>query len=271
MARPRFSIITPVHVFNEYRQKAILRAIQSIANQTFDKSQIEHVILNDGSTLDFEVPNYPWIKLITQDHQERINATRNAMAQATGEIFCFLDSDDEYAPDYLEEVDAMFRDYPQHKMFNFGAKYIHDFTDHPDRLRDSFKPKHKKSGGHVKFGGNNIVNGTFVLHRSVYDDLGSFPQDTIEVSRWIRGINYRSQGTLVMSSPFDFSAAAQMEFPEIRTFFMVDTDQEKYKIIKELGNPWGNDYYLFYKYTRKYNSMPFDKHLYIVHQKEGVV
>jgi hypothetical protein len=61
-----------------------------------------------------------------------------------------------------------------------------------------------------------------------------------------------------------------MEFPGMRKFFFVDHDNEPDKIIKELGNPWGNDYYLFYKYTRKYHSMPIDEHLLIVHPKTGV-
>ena len=76
---------------------------------------------------------------------------------------------------------------------------------------------------------------------------------------------------LFMGTPYDFSAAAQMEFPEIRPFFMVNVDSEPNKIIKELGNPWGNDYYLFYKYTRKYHSKPIEQeYLYIVHPKTGV-
>ena len=49
------------------------------------------------------------------------------------------------------------------------------------------------------------------------------------------------------------------------TYFMVNFEDEPDKIIKELGNPWGNDFYLFYKYTRQYVSKPIDEYLYIVH------
>ena len=48
---------------------------------------------------------------------------------------------------------------------------------------------------------------------------------------------------------------------------MVDHVNEPNKIIKELGNPWGNDFYLFYKYTRKYHTLSFKEYLYIVHLK----
>ena len=70
-----------------------------------------------------------------------------------------------------------------------------------------------------------------------------------------------------MNTPYDFSAAAQIEFPELRQFFMVDHEAEPHKIIKELGNPWGQDYYLFFKYTRKYHSKAVRECLYIVNPK----
>ena len=70
-----------------------------------------------------------------------------------------------------------------------------------------------------------------------------------------------------MNTPFDFAAYAQIEFPELRQFFMVDHINEPAKIIKELGNPWGQDFYIFYKYTRKYRSIPLEEYLYIVHPK----
>jgi len=70
-----------------------------------------------------------------------------------------------------------------------------------------------------------------------------------------------------MGSPYDFAAAAQLEFPELRKHFMVDHENEPNKIIKELGNPWGQDFYLFYKYTRKFHSKPVKKYLYIVHPR----
>ena len=71
-------------------------------------------------------------------------------------------------------------------------------------------------------------------------------------------------------TPYDVAAWFQMEYPEQRKFFMVDHVNEPSKIIKEIGNPWGNDHILFYKYTRKYHSKPIDEYLYVVHLKKGV-
>jgi glycosyltransferase involved in cell wall biosynthesis len=215
-----------------------------------------------------DLPVHPWVKIINKEHQERVAAYNAGLELCSGEIICFLDSDDEYDPNYLEKVDQMFRTYPDYKMFNFGCKYAHDngsFTN-----REPFKPKELEVG-HEAFGGGKIVNGTFVFHREIYEKLGAFPPVVIKDID-CREINY-STGLrdLHLWSPYDFSAAAQMEMPEIRNFFFIDKAGHPKKVVRELGNPWGNDYYLFFKYTRKYKSKPIHgEFLYIVHTKIGV-
>jgi len=52
---------------------------------------------------------------------------------------------------------------------------------------------------------------------------------------------------------------AKEEFPE-----MADEDNELY-LVDTLGNPWGDDYYLAYKYTRKYKSKGLPLNLYLQH------
>ena len=269
--RLRFSIITAFHCWNDYREKAIQRAIKSIEKQTF--RDFEYIIVNDGSTREFKVPK--WVKVVNKVHEERVAAYNEGFKHAKGEIFCQLDSDDEYEPNYLERVDSFFRQYPAYKLFNFGCTFIH--SDGGTALRGAFKPK-KKRVGHESFGGGNIVNGTFVWHRSVYDDLGAFPPTHMRID--CSPINYNprdkngeqipGERDLYAWTPYDVSAWFQMEYPEQRKFFMVDHVNEPSKIIKEIGNPWGNDHILFYKYTRKYHSKPIDEYLYVVHLKKGV-
>lgn len=243
--------------------EGIKRAAESVEKQTF--KDFEWIVVNDGSTVEFPVPK--WAKVINKVHEERVAAFNAGLKEAKGEIFCFLDSDDEYEPNYLERVDSFFRQYKE-KIFNFGARYINQ--DGSEWLRGAFKPRRRKVG-HVTFGGGTIVNGTFAFHRDVYKDMGGFPP-TLVKDIDCSDLHY-SEGPreLSMMTPYDFSAYAQMQYPEIRKFFMVDHEAEpRWKIIKELGNPWGNDYYLFYKYTRKYHSKVIDEPLYIVHSKVGI-
>jgi hypothetical protein len=188
------------------------------------------------------------------------------MKEAQGEWFVFLDSDDELVSYYLEACDAMMVKFPESKMFNFGS--IHITGDYKAQARGPFQPA-KLDVGHVVFGGGTIVNGTYIFHRSVFEDLGGYPETDIHDIDCTE-INYPDKDgkmvrSLSMCSPWDFSAYYQVKYPEIRPFFTHDAEPKK--VIKELGNPWGNDYALFYQYTRKYHSEPIDAHLYIVHPK----
>lgn len=256
----KFSIITPCYIDTEEKKQQLLRCIESVNRQEYDHDEFEHVIVNDGSPYPTDIPKYSWIKVINQPNLQRMTAYNTGFKNATGDIFTLLDHDDEYDKHYLGAVDWMFLNNKKYKMFNFGCKYI--YKDGKTAKRDAFKPKMEKKG-HEVFGGGNIVNGTFVFKKEVYDKLGAFPEGikTINVP-WYKNTE------LFWTSPYDFSAYAQAEFPEIKPLFMLKHPDHPAGLPKELGNPYGNDYYLFYKYTRKYHSKPIDdKYLYIVHAK----
>ena len=264
MKQYTFSIITPVHISHKLRAEQLKRAIISIHMQVYPKKLIEHIIINDGSTIPFSLPNYPWLRVINQKNMQRITAYENGFKPARNEIICMLDSDDQYTGDYLEKVNKMFNDYPKYKMVNFGSIHVH--RDKKETIRDPFEPKKLKIG-HEIFGGGNIVNGTFVFKKEIYDDLGGFPPPKLKNIDCTQ-INYPAGGGMIreldMASPYDFSAWFQLKYPETRQYFMVNVDSEPNKIIKEVGNPFGQDYVLFYRYTRKYHSKPVKEYLYKV-------
>lgn len=256
---PKFSVLTPVHLWSQYRVDRFLACIQSIRNQTF--KDFEWIVIDDGSTVDFLWESIADIAIVIhKSHEERIVAYNAGIEKAQGEWICFLDSDDEYKSKALEKFNKVIEEYPKQKLFNFGSVYSH--KDGTFTFRDPFKPK-RKGKGHEIFGPGNIVNGTFIFHRSLYEDLGLYPPTNI-VDVDTSEINYGGKRDLFMGSPWDFSAQAQIEFPEIRKYFFINKEEEPGKVIRELGNPWGNDYYLFYKFTRKYNSRVIKEFLYIV-------
>lgn len=241
-----FSIITPSYIYDVKRGKDLLRCVSSVVDQSL--TDYEHIIIDqtDNSEFAFNLDKVPQVKLINQLHIERLFAVREGLEKSQGEWICFLDSDDMYLPHYLETVKDLIIQNPEYKMFNFGS--VHIQRDKSVRVRDAFKPAFKEVG-HEIFSSGTIVNGTFVFHRSLWEEMGDFPK--IE-KLW---------------NPWDFSIAAQEEFPEIKPMFIVDHPDHPNGCPKELGNPWGQDYYLFYKYTRKYHSLPVDKHLYVVYSK----
>lgn len=258
-----FSIVTPVHLWSDDRVKKFEVCAQSVRNQKF--KDFEWIVIDDGSAVDYLWNNIVDIAttIIHQPHLERINALNAGFKEVKGDWIVLLDSDDELDPEYLSTFYSYINRFPKAKMFNCGAKYIH--IDGRITERGPFKPK-KKKVGHEIFGPGNIVNGTFVFSKAILDDLGAFPPMYIENVDCSK-LNYGGVRRLAMSSPYDFSAAAQLEFPELQQFFFIDRAHDPNKAIKELGNPWGQDNYLFYKYTRKYHSISFNKNLYLVHPR----
>ncbi|HEC65897.1 MAG TPA: glycosyltransferase [bacterium] len=255
----KFSILTSVCIQHDLKEKQLNRCHRSIKSQFFD--DWEWIIVNDGG----KKPNLVESKkrfIIEQPHLERIVALNIALEKAKGEWIIFLDADDELVSWGLEAINQMIKANPKSKMFNFES--IHIGQNFGGQVRGAFKPKEEKVG-HEVFGGGNICNGTFVFHRSVLEDLGGFPE-----SGKIKDPSGK-RDFLYMSNPWDFSIAAQIEFPEIKQYFMVPKGEKKTKIAKEMGNPWGNDYYMFYKYTRKYHCKPYDIPLLIVHHEGKLV
>jgi glycosyltransferase involved in cell wall biosynthesis len=261
---PNYSIITPVHLWGDERVQMFLKTIESVRN--IKNRDFEWIIVDDGSTVPFmwEQLDRPPYKVIHQQHEERVIAYNAAFKEAKGEWIVLLDSDDELSWDIFDVLNKEIKKYPNARMFNFGCEYHH--KDGKVTRRDAFMPRWEEKG-HEKFGGGNIVNGTFIFRKSVYTQLGGYPEKLlkdVDASE----INYGPEKRdLYMGTPYDFSAAAQLEFPEIREYFMVDHEDEPQKIIKELGNPWGQDYYLFYKYTRVVHSVPLVDYLYIVNPR----
>jgi glycosyltransferase involved in cell wall biosynthesis len=187
---------------------------------------------------------------------------RKAIEASSGKWIVFLDADDELFSFSLDLMDQAIKKNKGYRLFNFESYHVS--PNFKGRVRGSFKPP-LEGDGHEVFGGGNIVNGTYIFHQELVKKYGSYPQDVEKVDT--TELNYGGVRSLRMTSPYDFSVAAQLEFPEIRPFFSVTNDDIPGKVIKELGNPWGQDYYLFYKYTRNHVSKSLDVPVYIVHEE----
>jgi len=255
----RFSIVTPVYLYDENRAELFKKSIESINQLDYDHTEFEHIIVNDGSIYPFSVPAYPHIKVINQPNLQRLTAYNTGLKEAVGDYILLLDSDDEFTPDTLSLVERAFKENPKYKMLNFGCTFIH--KDGAENNRDPFMPKALKIG-HEIFGGGNIVNGTFVFKKEIYQKLQAYPEGIKTIN-----VPWYKDTELFWTSPYDFSAYAQVEFPEIQPYFQVKHPDHPAGLPKELGNPYGNDFYLFYKYTRKYKSKPIKEYFLRVHLK----
>ncbi len=101
---PFFSVIIPAY----NRSKVIKETIGSVINQKF--TDWECIIVDDGSTdntveivreiikMDHRISYY------YQENAERSVARNNGVSKSTGRYICFLDSDDLYEADHLENL-----------------------------------------------------------------------------------------------------------------------------------------------------------------------
>ena len=102
MSKPFFSIVLPTY----NRASLLPRGIGSVIKQAF--KDWEMIIVDDGSmdnTKDVVASfNDARITYVYQENAERSVARNMGISHSSGEWICFLDSDDEYQPDHLQEL-----------------------------------------------------------------------------------------------------------------------------------------------------------------------
>jgi len=99
---PEFSVIMPV--WN--RANIFSRAMESVLIQTF--MDYEVIIINDGSDDDLDKIVKPYVsqkvKYFKIKHKGQPGARNEALSRASGRFIAYLDSDNEWYPEFLEEM-----------------------------------------------------------------------------------------------------------------------------------------------------------------------
>lgn len=90
------------------RDNSLKRAIESVLNQTY--KDIEIIVVDDNANTEWNtkvediVKQYPVVKYIQNKENKGSAATRNTGIQkSTGDFITFLDDDDEYLPEKIEQ------------------------------------------------------------------------------------------------------------------------------------------------------------------------
>ncbi|SHE35415.1 Glycosyltransferase involved in cell wall bisynthesis [Bacteroides luti] len=116
-----FSIVTPVY----NRADCILRCLNSVTNQNF--SDVEHIIVNDGSTdetleiLKIYSKNHSHVRVLNFENNKGVNAARNlAIRQCRNNYVIFLDSDDFMNYQALYIIAEKIKLYPGYLHYLFG-------------------------------------------------------------------------------------------------------------------------------------------------------
>ena len=119
----KYSIITPTY----NRADCIARCIESVIHNLSPESNIEHIIVDDGSIDDTSIiiERYACenshIKFIKLEHNKGTNAARNAAIKVASGDFCILlDSDDYFVDDAINVIDNVVNKHLEFKYFMFA-------------------------------------------------------------------------------------------------------------------------------------------------------
>jgi len=130
MDRPIVSIIIPCY----NSQKYLYRCMSSILSQSYEK--IEVISINDGSTDDtekmlleykerFMQRGYTFM-CITQKNKGVGGALNTGLKLVRGEYFTYIDPDDYYAKDYVEESVEYLRQHPKYSILRCDGYRMKD-------------------------------------------------------------------------------------------------------------------------------------------------
>ena len=166
------SISVVIPVFN--RKQLIERSINSVINQTYPPDEI--IVIDDGSidgTYDLIKKNYPQVILIHQENKG-VSAARNVgITIAKGKWIAFLDSDDEWFPEKLEEQINYLKINNSYKICHTDEIWIRN------QVRVNPMKKHKKYGGKIY---NKCLPlcvlspSSIIIHKEIFDDVGLFDE-----------------------------------------------------------------------------------------------
>ncbi len=103
-----------IAISNYNYENFLVECIDSVLEQTY--RDLEIIIIDDGSTdgsaglIEKHYRKNEFVKFITKSNGGQLSAFNEAVKHATGDIICFLDSDDLYKENYIERIVSLYRD-----------------------------------------------------------------------------------------------------------------------------------------------------------------
>jgi len=173
------SIIVPA--YNAAR--TVTRAIESLLAQTYE--DIEILVVDDGSKDGTEEVCRKYgdrIRYIRQDNQGPSEARNTGIRNASGEYIGFLDADDWYLPEKIEQNIKLFSEYPEAgavtSAFVQRTAFGDSVTPQTGRVFSDAGEKGLVDYFLSEFQGNWIVTtDTILVRREVIDAVGVFRSD----------------------------------------------------------------------------------------------
>jgi len=167
--QPFVSICTPT--FN--RRPFIQTMFTCFKNQTYPKSRMEWIIVDDGTDKIkdlIDAANIPQIKYFPIEGKMTLGAKRNLMHEKTrGSIIVYMDDDDYYPPDRVQHAVERLQENP--KALCAGSSELYVYFKHIQKMYQC-----------GPYGPNHATAGTFAFKRDLldqtrYDDTAALAEE----------------------------------------------------------------------------------------------
>lgn len=172
----------------------MVQTVRSVLDQTF--ASFEVIIVNDGSTdSSLELISAildPRVSIISIQNSGVSVARNTGVKAAQYSWIAFLDSDDWWAPTFLEEIIAAMESHPKHQLFASGRSRV--FNNKVDRYDHPFLPEDQTtalvnyfkviSRSHPPINSSNVVIDKSIFERSGFFKAGQKKHEDHDL--WIR-------------------------------------------------------------------------------------
>ena len=157
------------------------KALESIASQTF--RDFECIIVDDGSTdnsLEF-VQNFVdelkiadrRLKILSQENAGVAVARNRGVTASMGEYVCFLDADDWWEPEFLEELTKLIAEYPDAGLYATNYIYYKPGKTHVALRVGTGYLNYPKA--YLRDLSMPITSSTVCIPRKIFDLMSGFP------------------------------------------------------------------------------------------------
>lgn len=128
----KVSISVVIPLYN--KETSIEKAIQTVMSQSFVNFEV--IVVNDGSTDNgLEVVKSikdKRIKIINKDNGGVSSARNRGILEANADYIAFLDADDYWEPDYLEEMYKLILDFPNASIYGCAYDWVENGVSKTD-------------------------------------------------------------------------------------------------------------------------------------------
>lgn len=176
-----FSIIIPLYNKAPY----VAKAIDSVLSQTC--TDFELIIVDDGSKDNSAeivvqvIEGHPNCHLIRQNNAGVSVARNNGVAVSKGDCLCFLDADDWWAPNFLEEMAKLIADFPDAGIYGTNYTIVNE-TKRKTRVSPIGVEAGFEKGyidycqAYAKTLAMPLWTGAVCVPRPIFDEMQGFPK-----------------------------------------------------------------------------------------------